>query len=55
MARTAAIPPKYQRVFQALAREIERGRWLPGARIPSEAELVVHFGVSSRLATRSVC
>jgi GntR family transcriptional regulator len=37
---------RYQRVQDALAEEIERGRRLPGSRLPPERALAEHFGVS---------
>lgn len=38
--------PKYQRVYRAIRDDIGAGRWGPGDRLPSEAELVETFGVS---------
>jgi len=38
--------PKYQHVYRTLAGEIRAGRWRAGERLPSEAELVVRFGMS---------
>lgn len=38
--------PKYQQVHHSLRADIEAGRWGPGDRLPSEAELVEVFGVS---------
>lgn len=37
---------RYQRVQEELAEEIERGRRLPGSRLPPERALAEHFGVS---------
>ena len=37
---------KHERVRQAVEAEIVAGRWGPGDRLPSEAELVERFGVS---------
>jgi DNA-binding GntR family transcriptional regulator len=37
---------RYQRVGDALAEEIERGRQSPGSRLPPERALAEHFGVS---------
>ncbi len=36
----------YQQIRRAVARPILRGEWLPGARIPSEHELMEMFGAS---------
>jgi DNA-binding LacI/PurR family transcriptional regulator len=38
--------PKHRTVYQAIERDIAAGRWKPGERLPSEAELVTRFGVS---------
>jgi GntR family transcriptional regulator, arabinose operon transcriptional repressor len=38
--------PKYEQVRRAVEAEIAAGRWGPGERLPSEAELVARFGVS---------
>jgi len=43
---TAAVLPKYRRVYESLQRQIATGRVRPGARLPSEAELVRQFGAS---------
>src|SRR5687767_14354519 len=46
--------PKYQRVYRALQREILSGRWKPGDRLQSEAELVRTFGASRITVGRAV-
>ncbi len=38
--------PKYRQVYDAVRRDISAGRWTPGDRLPSEADLVERFGVS---------
>ena len=38
--------PKYEQVYEAVLSDIASGRWGPGDRLPSEAELVEAFGVS---------
>jgi GntR family transcriptional regulator, arabinose operon transcriptional repressor len=38
--------PKYQQVFESLARDLLSGRYQPGQKLPSEAALVQHFGTS---------
>lgn len=45
---------KHQQVFGALRREIQSGRWKPGARLPSEADLVQQFGASRITIGRAV-
>lgn len=44
----ATIPrlPKYQQVYEALQRELRSGRYKPGDRLPSEAELVRQYSAS---------
>jgi GntR family transcriptional regulator, arabinose operon transcriptional repressor len=46
--------PKHEQVYRALEREIHAGRWKPGDRLPSEAELVRRFGVSRITAGRAM-
>jgi GntR family transcriptional regulator len=54
VARMSATPERpldelqlrYQRVQEALADEIQRGRRAPGSRLPPERALAEHFGVS---------
>lgn len=54
--RRCASPgtPKYLRVYGALRRDIESGRWKEGEQLPSELELVRTFGVSRITVTRAV-
>lgn len=49
----AALPP-FARVKQYLKKELSRGRWTPGALMPSEAELVERFGVSRMTVNRAL-
>lgn len=44
----------YARIKQHLKDELSRGRWPPGAPMPSDAELVAQFGVSRMTVTRAV-
>ena len=46
--------PKYQKVFDALQREIQSGRVKAGDRLPSEAELERKFGASRITVGRAV-
>src|SRR5689334_10172615 len=46
--------PKYQRVFEELRREILMGKYKPGEKLPSEAELVERFGASRITVGRAV-
>jgi GntR family histidine utilization transcriptional repressor len=49
----AALAP-YARVKQHLKGELARGRFRPGALMPSEAELVARFGVSRMTVNRAL-
>jgi DNA-binding LacI/PurR family transcriptional regulator len=51
-ARSAT--PKHQRVYAVLRRQIQSGRWKPGDRLPSEAELVQSFAASRITVGRAV-
>lgn len=51
-ARAAVAP--YARIKQHLKDELARGRWPPGAPMPSDAELVAQFGVSRMTVTRAL-
>ena len=44
----------YARVKQHLKRQLARGRFAPGARMPSEAALVARFGVSRMTVLRAL-
>ena len=44
----------YARVKHYLKQELTRGRWPPGALMPSEAELVARFGVSRMTVNRAL-
>jgi GntR family histidine utilization transcriptional repressor len=54
----AAAPARraapYARVKQFLKDQLARGRWAPGALMPSEAELVARFRVSRMTANRAL-
>jgi GntR family transcriptional regulator, histidine utilization repressor len=54
----SATPPPpaapYARIKQHLKDELSRGRWPPGAPMPSDAELVAQFGVSRMTVTRAL-
>lgn len=56
-SRSATKPPAaapYAQVKQFLKDELSRGRWPPGALMPSEAELVAQFGVSRMTVNRAL-
>jgi GntR family histidine utilization transcriptional repressor len=44
----------YDKIKQYLKRELARGRWQPGARMPSESELVERFDVSRMTVNRAL-
>lgn len=50
----AAPAAPYARIKQHLKEDLSRGRWPAGAQMPSEAELVVQFGVSRMTVTRAL-
>jgi GntR family histidine utilization transcriptional repressor len=45
---------RYAKVKQFVKDQLASGRWAPGALMPSEAELVAHFGVSRMTANRAL-
>lgn len=45
---------KHEQVYRALERDLRTGRWKPGDRLPSEAELVRRFGASRITVGRAV-
>lgn len=51
-ATRAAAP--YAKVKRSLKAELAGGKWLPGALMPSEAELVATFGVSRMTVNRAL-
>jgi GntR family transcriptional regulator, arabinose operon transcriptional repressor len=54
MAPATRTTPKHQRIYASLERDIRSGRWRQGQRLPSEAELVRHFGASRITVGRAV-
>lgn len=51
---SSRLPAPYSRVKQFLKAGLARGDWLPGALMPSDAELVARFGVSRMTVTRAL-
>ena len=45
---------RYAKVKEFVKDQLARGRWAPGALMPSEAELVAQFGVSRMTVTRAL-
>jgi GntR family transcriptional regulator, histidine utilization repressor len=54
VSTASAGAPPYARVKQFLKDGLARGRWPPGALMPSEAELVAQFGVSRMTVNRAI-
>ena len=54
METTGDVTTKHRRVYGALQREIQAGRWKAGERLPSEAALVERFGASRITVGRAV-
>ena len=54
MTRPPQRSLKHREVFSTLRREIQGGTWRPGARLPSEADLVARFSVSRITVGRAV-
>jgi GntR family histidine utilization transcriptional repressor len=54
VSTASADAPPYSRVKQFLKDGLARGRWPPGALMPSEAELVEQFGVSRMTVNRAI-
>lgn len=52
-SRGRVVPP-YRRIKEELKRSLARGRYPPGARMPSEADLVARFGVSRMTVNRAL-
>ena len=52
--KPARIPAPYAVVKQHLKKNLQNGRWPPGALMPSEAELVAQFGVSRMTVNRAI-
>lgn len=52
--KTMKSNAKHSRIYDALSRDIRHGRWQAGDRMPSEAELVDHFGVSRITVSRAM-
>jgi GntR family transcriptional regulator, arabinose operon transcriptional repressor len=52
--RAAMEGPKYRAIFETLHQEILSGRYKPGGRLPSEAELVRRFGASRMTVLKAI-
>lgn len=54
MATREATKPKHKQLFEELGRSIQTGEFVPGQRLPTEAELMQQFGVSRTTVTRTL-
>jgi GntR family phosphonate transport system transcriptional regulator len=54
LTRTPSGAPIWRQIRDALGAEIEGGRWPPGARLPSEAELSRRFDVNRHTLRRAM-
>src|SRR5438128_8959883 len=54
MEPRAASKPKHTQLFEAINRAIEKGAFVPGQRLPTEAELMQQYGVSRTTVTRTL-
>lgn len=54
MTVAGAAKHKHIRLFEELGRAIQKGIYLPGQRLPTEAELMHQFGVSRTTVTRTL-
>ncbi len=50
----ALDPPRYQQIFESLRSRIGSGDYGPGAKLPTEAELMHHFDVSRTTVSRAM-
>jgi DNA-binding LacI/PurR family transcriptional regulator len=54
MSSTEKKTPKYQEIVGSLRRDVSMGRFKPGERIPSEAEITRRFKVSRMTAVKAI-
>lgn len=54
MAVSSATKHKHIQLFEELGRAIQKGAYMPGQRLPTEAELMQQFGVSRTTVTRTL-
>jgi GntR family transcriptional regulator, arabinose operon transcriptional repressor len=48
------VKPKHLRLYEELGQAIEKGAFVPGQRLPTEAELMQQYGVSRTTVTRTL-
>src|SRR3954465_11464071 len=49
-----AAKPKHRKLFEKIGLAIEKGAFVPGQRLPTEAELMQQYGVSRTTVTRTL-
>ena len=54
MATRDAAKPKHRQLFEELGQAIQKGAFVPGQRLPTEAELMEQYGVSRTTVTRTL-
>ena len=54
MATPEAAKPKHRQLFEEIGLAIEKGAFVPGQRLPTEAELMQQYGVSRTTVTRTL-
>lgn len=54
MATKEAGKPKHRQLFEEIGLAIEKGAFVPGQRLPTEAELMQQYGVSRTTVTRTL-
>ena len=54
MPTREAGKPKHKHLFEELGRAIQKGAFVPGQRLPTEAELMQQYGVSRTTVTRTL-
>ena len=54
MSTSSPTKHKHIQLFEELGRAIQKGEYIPGQRLPTEAELMHRFGVSRTTVTRTL-
>jgi GntR family transcriptional regulator of arabinose operon len=54
VATGQAVKPKHRQLFEELGNAIQKGSFVPGQRLPTEAELMQQYGVSRTTVTRTL-
>ena len=54
MAASSSAKPKHRQLFDEIGLAIEKGAFVPGQRLPTEAELMQQYGVSRTTVTRTL-